>query len=267
MLYVIRRPGLLARSLTAMFVRMPAVAIALARFFDFKRVVEIALIALSISPVPPLLPQREGQAGGRRPYALGLMALLALLSIALVPAVLQVLNHLAHRRLDLGPFAVAKAVFTTALAPLAGGMIVQRLLPDIVRLRRAVNRVAWVLLLVGIGFLLAASFPAIRALVGNGTLLAMTAFITAALAIGHVLGGPDPDHSVVLALSNACRHPSIAIAIGSANFPDQQFGATVLLYAIMNASLCIPYVVWQRRRIRSSGGTRTPLRHRRLTES
>jgi hypothetical protein len=48
------------------------------------------------------------------------------------------------------------------------------------------------------------------------------------------------------ALSNACRHPSIALAIASANVPDQQFGATVLLYVIMNATLCIPYVVWQR---------------------
>jgi BASS family bile acid:Na+ symporter len=140
-LYVIRRPGLLARSLIAMFVLMPAVAISLARFFDFRRVVEIALVALSISPVPPLLPQREGQAGGRGPYGLGLMALLALLSIALVPAALQGLNHIAHRRLEMGPFAVARAVLTTALAPLAAGMVARVLLPRITRLRTAVNRV------------------------------------------------------------------------------------------------------------------------------
>jgi BASS family bile acid:Na+ symporter len=74
------------------------------------------------------------------------------------------------------------------------------------------------------------------ALVGDGTLIAMTVFIGSAPFVGHLLGGPDPDHSVVLALSNACRHPAIAISIASANFPDQQFGATMLLYVLMNAT-------------------------------
>jgi BASS family bile acid:Na+ symporter len=253
--YVIRRPGLLARSLIAMFVLMPAFAVALATWFDFRRVVEIALVALSISPVPPLLPQREGQAGGRGPFALGLMALLAVLSIVLVPVALQSLERLAHRPLEMEPLAVARTVFTTALVPLAAGMLARVVFPTVVRLRTLVNRVAWVLLLLGIVFLLVANVSAIWTLVGNGTLVAMTAFIATALTIGHVLGGPDPNHSIVLALSNACRHPSIALAIASANFPDQQFGATVLLYVLMNATLCIPYVAWMRRRmaLRRSG--------------
>lgn len=251
MLYVLRRPGLLARSLLAMFVVMPAVALGLAYTFEFRRVVEVALVALSISPVPPLLPGREKQAGGRGPYALGLMALLAVLSIVLVPAALQVIERLAGRPLDMEPLAVAKVVFTTALAPLAAGMLVRRVYPRAARLRRVVNRVAWVLLLAGLVVLLGSHLGAILALIGNGTLIAMTTFIAVALAVGHLLGGPDPEHSVVLALSNACRHPSIAIAIASANVPDEQFGATVLLYVLMNATLCVPYVLWQRRRIRA----------------
>jgi len=250
MLYVIRRPGLLARSLVAMFVIMPAIAIALAILFDFKRVVEIALVALSISPVPPLLPRREGQAGGRAPYALGLMAVLALLSIVLVPGALQVLKRFAHRPLDMAPLAVAKVVVTTAVAPLAAGILVRGLSGGATpRLRRFVNRVAWALLTLGGTGLLAASLSAMWALVGDGTLIAMTVFIGSALLVGHFLGGPDPEHSVVLALSNACRHPTIAISIASANFPDQRFAATMLLYVLMNATLCTPYVIWQRRRI------------------
>ena len=80
----------------------------------------------------------------------------------------------------------------------------------------------------------------------------MTVFIVSALAIGHVMGGPDPDHAVVLALSNASRHPAIAVAIASRNFPDERFGATVLLYVIVNIALCIPYILWQRQRMRTS---------------
>jgi BASS family bile acid:Na+ symporter len=253
-LYLIRRPGLLARSLIAMFVIMPTVAIALAAAFEFKHVVEVALVALSISPVPPLLPKREGQAGGRRPYALGLMALLALLSIVLVPVALGVLKRLVHHPLDMSPIAVAHVIVETALAPLAAGMIVRTLLPGgVPRIGFFVNRVAWVLLTLGLTALLVASLTAIWALVGNGTLAAMSVFIVIALIVGHVLGAPAPEHSAVLALSNACRHPAIALSIASTNFPDEQFGATVLLYMLLNLGLCIPYIRWQRRRVRLTG--------------
>jgi BASS family bile acid:Na+ symporter len=94
LLYLIRRPGLLARSLLAVFVIMPAVTIGLARAFDFTRTVEIALMALALSPVPPLLPQREMKAGGDSSFALGLMATLALLSILVVPLGLEILQRI-----------------------------------------------------------------------------------------------------------------------------------------------------------------------------
>src|SRR5262249_29270582 len=142
MLYVARRPGLLARSLIAMFVVMPAIAITLAAAFEFRHVVEVAIVALSISPVPPLLPRREGQAGGRVPYALGLMALLALLSIVLVPAALAVLKRIVNQPLDMPSTAVARVVFVTALAPLAAGAMLRALWPGVAtRLRRVINRV------------------------------------------------------------------------------------------------------------------------------
>jgi hypothetical protein len=75
----IRWPREFARSLIAM---------ALRTLFDFRRTAEIALIALSISPVPPCHREEE-QAGGRGSSALRLMASLALLSIALVPGALE----------------------------------------------------------------------------------------------------------------------------------------------------------------------------------
>ena len=73
LLYV-RRPGLMARSLVAMFVIMPLVAIAFrypSSISSFQSL--IALIALSISPVPPLLPRKIREGGGVAPYGLGLM--------------------------------------------------------------------------------------------------------------------------------------------------------------------------------------------------
>ncbi|GFE80693.1 hypothetical protein GCM10011487_26930 [Steroidobacter agaridevorans] len=47
--YLIRRPSLLVRSLLAVFVVMPIVAVLFAVLFDFELTVERALIALAVS--------------------------------------------------------------------------------------------------------------------------------------------------------------------------------------------------------------------------
>src|SRR5277367_1015649 len=72
-LYLWRRPGALVRSLIAMFVAMPLFAVFVTREFDYHRAVAIALVALAISAVPPLLPKKITKAGGFTPYGLGLM--------------------------------------------------------------------------------------------------------------------------------------------------------------------------------------------------
>src|SRR5262249_8233410 len=75
-----RNPGRLARALLPMYVVMPLFAAALASAFDLYPAVKIALIALAVAPIPPLLPRREINAGGESPFAIGLLVAAALLS-------------------------------------------------------------------------------------------------------------------------------------------------------------------------------------------
>jgi bile acid:Na+ symporter, BASS family len=52
-----------------------------------------------------------------------------------------------------------------------------------------------------------------------------------------------------LALSTACRHPALAIAIDKANVPtEHNVLSAVLLYLLLNAVLTLPYVQWQRKK-------------------
>ncbi len=250
LLYLVRRPGLLARSLLAVFVIMPAVTVTLLRLFDFTRTVEIALVALALSPVPPLLPKRESKAGGDSSYALGLMAILALLSILIVPLGLEILQRIFVRELTIAPSAVARVVLIAALLPVAVGMALRAMLPTIAgRLETFATIVGRVLLPVSVVLLLALTHAAIWALMTPGTTLAIAIFVIAGLGIGHVLGGPNPEQSVVLALSTACRHPAIALSIAATNFPDERFGAVILLYLLLNVVIGFPYVAWQRRHV------------------
>jgi bile acid:Na+ symporter, BASS family len=245
---LLRRPMLLARSLVAVFVLMPLVAILLSRLFDLRPMVEIALMAIAISPVPPLLPQRHSQAGGATHHALGLVAIFSLSAIVIVPLALEILERISARPLSMTPVAVARIVLISSLLPLAAGMLVRATLP---RLEPAIEKVATVVarVLFPVAALALVAFlaPAMWALIGDGTLLATAIFVVAGLAIGHVMGGRDAEYSRVLALATAYRHPALAVSIAAANYPGQRFGGAIVLYMIVGLIVGLPYIAWQRR--------------------
>jgi BASS family bile acid:Na+ symporter len=245
-----RRPTWLLRALLAVFVIMPLVAILLVRVFEFQRVVEIALIALAISPAPPLLPQRHERAGGVTSYVVALLALLSLLAIVMVPLSLEILERVSGRPLAMAPGAIARIVFWRSLLPLAAGMLVLMYLPRFVRtIYRVVAVVATILLLVATFALILSSAPAIWALVGDGTIVAMVLFLGVGLVVGQAMGGLNRDFSAALGLATAYRHPAMAFAIAATNFPEQRFAGAILLYVIVGAVIGVPYVIWQRRRL------------------
>ena len=130
--YLIRRPGLLVRSLVAVFVVMPVVAVLLSVLFDFGPTVERALIALALSPVPPLLPQKESKAGGERQYALGLLAIVAIVAIAVIPLEILILQSVAGRPLEMASGAVVRVVLISTLLPLAAGVAMRSFMPGLV---------------------------------------------------------------------------------------------------------------------------------------
>ena len=250
LLFVAKRPGLLARSILSVFLIMPAIAFGVARFFAIKDVVEISLVALAISPVPPLLPMKEAKAGGKASYGLGLLTLLALLSIPAVPLMIEVLERLSHQSLAIDATAIARLALMTVLGPLAAGMIVRAFAPAFAdRIAGSVSFGAKMLLMVGVGALLGGVWRSVWSATGEGAILAILVFVVAGLAIGHLLGGPVREESVVLGLSTACRHPAIALAIASANFPQEHFGGAIILYLLVSALVGIPYVRWNRQRV------------------
>jgi BASS family bile acid:Na+ symporter len=248
LLYLIRRPALLLRSVAAVFVVMPVLAVLLARLFDFPTSVKVALISLAISPVPPLLPRKETNAGGDAAYAIALMAVLGLLAIVVVPVTLQILASVFERQLLTTGMGVVRIVMITTLVPLAAGMFVRANLPRVAdRIERPVAMISKVLLPLALLVLLIATASTLWASINLGTILPMLLFITAGLAVGHAMGGPDPHHALVLALSTACRHPALAMSIAASNFPDQRFAMTIMLYAIVGAIVTIPYLLLERR--------------------
>jgi len=246
--YLFRHPGKLFRALLAMGVLMPAVAVAMVVIFDLHPAVEIALVALSVSPIPPLLPKKAMKAGGTGQYTIGLLTAAALVAIVWVPTTTEIFAHLFGIPLKMTMASTAVLICLTVLGPMGLGIAVHTLAPALGRrLARPISLIGTVLLAVCALPVLFAAMPQVLSLIGNGTLLALVAFVVLGLAIGHLLGGEDISNRTVLALSTASRHPGVAIGIAHANFPQQKLAmAAVILYLLVSVIVSVPYLRWIR---------------------
>jgi len=247
--FLMRHRGLFVRSFLAMSVIMPLVALWMALAFRLDPAVKVALVALAMSPVPPLLPKKSVKAGGEGSYTIGLLVAASLLSIVVVPTTVYLLSRQFDPTMRISPETIAKIVGATVLVPLAIGIGIRRIAPTAAA--RAAKPVATIAMLVLVACVIPAlvtSWPAFRSLVGNGTLAAITAMTIVGLVVGHLLGGPVPDHRTVLAIATASRHPGVAIAIAGATFPAEKLAAPAILLALVVGALpSVPYIAWRRR--------------------
>ncbi len=256
-LYLIRRPSQLLRSMISMNVIMPLLAAILAVPFNLHPAVEIALITLALSPVPPVLPKKATKVGGSTSYAYGLLFTATLLSIVLTPIAVRLIGTFFGREASISPAAIAEIMLVAVLIPLGAGQTLRNLAPKLAeRMAKPISIVAMVLLLFAAIPILFISRHAIGSLIGNGTIVAIALFIIGGLLVGHLLGGPDEQDRSVLAISTASRHPGVAMAIASANFPNQKLVfPAILLYLIINMIVGIPYQKWRKRHSEIAGAT------------
>jgi bile acid:Na+ symporter, BASS family len=236
---------------------MPAFAALIAALFDLNVVVESALVAMALSPIPPILPNKELTAGGGASYIIGVLIVTGLLSIVFVPLVSHLIGEAFGHPVRVSPLTIAKIVVTSILAPLLAGICLRRLSAAIA------DRIAGPLSIFGTALLIAAFIPVLLAqwrtlvgLVGNFTLVAIVVFALVGLAVGHLLGGPDPDDRTVLALSTATRHPAVAMAIVHDAQDKQSVLSAVLLVLLVGTIVSGPYVTWRRRNHDANVGAR-----------
>jgi BASS family bile acid:Na+ symporter len=260
--YLLRHPRLLVRSLLAMNVIMPVVAAAAAALLALDPAIELAIIALALSPIPPLLPHKQSKAGGTESYIASLLVTMAVVSIVVVPLGIEVLDAVFDRDVHVAPAVVLRIVGIGIILPLMLGLAVRRLAPEAERMAGMVGLCGFALLVGAFLPVLVQRWPLFVSMVGNGALLVLVLFACLGLAVGHVLGGPVDDNRAVLALATATRHPGVAIAIATAADPTlHAVMAVVLWHLVVGAIVSIPYVRWRART--HAAGVPTPIDHTR----
>jgi BASS family bile acid:Na+ symporter len=240
------RPRLLLRSLLAVLVIMPIVALVLSQAFDVRPTAEIAILALAISPLPPVLPRKEFRFSGGRAYGLALMAVLAALAVVTVPLSAQLLETVVGKPFTASPMSIARAVMMSTVLPLFAGVAVRAMLPAIAhRIEPVVTLLARVLLPLAAVLLLAGTWRMIWEAIGGGAIVAMAVFAALGFLIGDLFGGPERGNATVLALACATRHPAIALSVASTNSPNEHYAGTILLYLLVNGVVGLAYLKWR----------------------
>ena len=126
--HLLHRPGLLLRSVLAMYVGVPLAAFMLVKLLTLAPGVELGLLVLAASAGAPLLPRKLLRIGDGA-YIFSLVLLSSLLAIVVVPAWLSLLGPQFGTPLELAPTQVAWVLAKSFLLPLAVGMLLRRLAP------------------------------------------------------------------------------------------------------------------------------------------
>jgi bile acid:Na+ symporter, BASS family len=246
--YVLKQPKLLLRSLAAIVVIVPAFAALMVAALPLRQVVEVGIVLMAVSPLPPLVSGKEIKLGGRKSYAYGMLVAVSVLSIVIVPVTVAILSTVFEAHASIAPNAVAGMILSSVTLPLTVGMVLRRISPQ--RAERAapiIEKIAPIVLVVGALPVLVTVLPAMANLIGDGTIVVIEAVVAVGLLAGHMLGGPDPRDRAALAIASATRHPSMALLIAGANSTEPGVKAAILLFVIVGTLTAIPYKIWYKR--------------------
>jgi len=245
-----RRPALLFKSILSMNVIMVIFAAAITSLLQLSPALKIAIITLAVSPVPPFLPGKQMKAGGSASYSISLLFAAVLLSIIVVPVSIEILGRYFGVAAHVSAVRIIPIVLITAILPLLCGIAISKIAPQFAsRIRKATSTFAMILLVISVLPILFAMAGTIWSLFGNGTMLVLALFTMVGLAVGHLLGGPEPDDRTVLAFATSARHPGTALAIAVQNFPEHkaEVMAVIICHLVIGALVSLPYMAWRKR--------------------
>lgn len=210
--YLWRRPGLLLRSLAAMYLLVPLVAFGLVLIMPIERGVKAAMLVLAVSAGAPLLPKRLKKLNSQE-YIFSLLITSSLVAIVAVPLWTALLGAYFDVTVELSASTVVSDIAN--LLPIMIGMGLRAIFPVwSARLSDRVIMIAGVVLVASGIILLVIHRQHLVGLSWQGV-LALVGLMVFALFIGQLLGGPNRDDRTALAIACATRHVGVALIVAT----------------------------------------------------
>ncbi|MCC6714892.1 MAG: bile acid:sodium symporter [Gammaproteobacteria bacterium] len=248
--WTVQRPGLMTRALFSVLIAVPAIALAVTRVLELPRAAQIGIVLMSIAPGAPVALRRSLGAGGHQAFAPSLQISVVMLAVFSMPLSIALLNHVYAGQASITPGQVARQVFVVQLLPLGLGMTLRHVHEGFALwLESRLGRVGRFMLLAAVALILIDVWKVtIDAGLRGAAAVALTT--AGALAVGHLLGGPEPATRTAVAIISAARNPGLALLVATLNRAPPEVTATVLAYLLISGLTIVPYALWRGRAAR-----------------
>lgn len=244
--YLWRRPLLLLRSLAAMYLLVPLVAVGLVLISPVDQGVKAAMLVLAVSSGAPLLPKKLKKLDSQE-YIFSLLVTSSLVAIVAVPLWVALLSAYFDVTVELPVSTVLLAIAKAILLPIAIGMILRVIFPTHAeKLSDRLITIAGLVLIASGILLLATHWPLLTNISWFGV-LPLVVLMICGLLIGQLLGGPNADDRTALAIACATRHVGIALVVAG-QFAGVKTAVLIVAYFLTVVVVSGIYLAWRRRR-------------------
>lgn len=233
----LRNLRLVAMSLLANFVVMPAGAVVLSRLLRLDEPLGVGLLLLAVAAGAPFLPKLAQIAKGDLAFAVALMVMLMVITVGYLPLVLPILLP----GVSVNPAQIARSLGLLMLLPLAGALAVNAKLPAAAaRAKPLFDRLSSLSLVLVVVLLVVVNFNKVLSVFGTRAILAGLLFIALGFAVGWAFGGPGADTRAVMGLGTAQRNIAAALVVGGQSFSNPSVVVMVVVVAIASLLILLP---------------------------
>lgn len=246
------------RAFGAIFLAVPAAVLLMCYFFPLPPAAEAALIALSVAPMLPILPNDITKLGVSHSYTVSLEVIGVFVALIAAPVAFWIVSVVEGINLDIAAGPLLTSLSQGVLLPLALGVAVNLISSSFAqRISIPLTAIAGIVLLVCVLILLWRNWGYISTAFSIPLLGAIVALIVTGLVAGHLIGGPHPAERAAVALTASSRHIGFAIAVGMAAAPNSLplVAGTILIYFVVRGLVVLPYT---REMTRRNSAAQTP---------
>ncbi len=233
----LRNLRLVAMSLLANFVLMPAAAVLLAKILHLDEPFGVGLLLLGAAAGAPFLPKLAQIAKGDLAFAVALIVMLMAITVGYLPLVLPLLLP----GVSVNPGQIARSLVVLMLVPLGIALAVNAKLPGAAAAGKPwCDRLSSLGLVAVTVLLVVVNFHNVLSVFGTRAILAGLLFIAIGYGLGWVLGGPAAGTRPVLGLGTAQRNIAAALVVGGQSFTDPSVVVMVVVVAIVSLLILLP---------------------------
>jgi BASS family bile acid:Na+ symporter len=246
--YFKERPWLIVRSLIAVLILVPLVALAVILLLKPPIEVAVGLAILVSCPPAPLMIKATPKLGkGSAAYMASLHLSLAVLALITVPTILYLISIPLGFHADVNLAKMMMILAKTILIPVILGMVIRSYFPGFAdKASPVLDKAGTIGLLILVLVVLVKFFPALLKM-DLWSYLVIVVVSAASLAIGHFLGPKDPHERTSLAIESGVRHPALAITIAVSNFTAAKALPVLVPCVLVFIILAMAYMVLRKK--------------------